>query len=144
MATLTDLILKGPIASLPAFGIGGRTFYSSDTGVILYDTGTSWANVTPGATTAVIEAIQNSSYNYGADTGAANAYAAALSPAPTLVAGTEVRFKAVNANTGASTLAVNGGAATAIKKQGTVALAGGEIAAGQIVRAIYDGTNFQI
>ena len=41
-------------------------------------------------------------------------------------------------------VAVNDGAAVPITKQGTVALAGGEIAAGQIIRAIYDGVNFQI
>ena len=89
-------------------------------------------------------AIQQQSYVYASDTGSANAYAVALSPAPTLVAGSTVVFKAANANTGASTLAVNGGSAIAIKKSGSTALSGGEISAGQIVAVVYDGTNFQL
>jgi hypothetical protein len=87
--------------------------------------------------------IQQQHYTYANDTGAANAYAVTLTPAPTLQVGSVVVFKAVNANTGASTLAVNGGTAIAIKKNATVALASGDIAAGQIITVIYDGTNFQ-
>jgi hypothetical protein len=87
--------------------------------------------------------IQQQHYTYANDTGAANAYAVTLTPAPTLQIGSVVVFKAVNANTGASTLAVNGGAAIAIKKNATVALVSGDIAAGQIITVIYDGTNFQ-
>jgi len=88
--------------------------------------------------------IQQSAYTYGADTGVANAYAVALSPAPTLVAGSAVIFKAVHANTAASTLAVNGGSAIAIHKNGTTALAGAEISAGQMVHVIYDGSSWQL
>ena len=36
---------------------------------------------------------------YAADTGAANAYAVTLTPAPTLAAGDEIRLKIANANT---------------------------------------------
>ncbi len=100
-------------------------------------TGTLSAAVTPSK-------VQQEAFTYAADTGSANAYAVTLSPAPTIVAGSLVVFKAANANTGASTLAVNGGAATAIKKQGSTALASGDIAAGQIVTVVYDGTNFQL
>lgn len=89
-------------------------------------------------------AVQQESYTYAADTGAANVYVVSQTPAPTLVAGSVVQFKATNANTGASTLALNGGSATAITKNGTTALSGGEIAAGQIVEVIYDGTVFQL
>lgn len=95
----------------------------------------------PGA--ATIAGVQQESYVYAADTGAANAYAVALSPAPTLVAGSLVVVKIANPNTGASTLAVNGGAAIAIKKNGATPLAGGEFAAGQIVELVYDGASFQ-
>jgi hypothetical protein len=49
-----------------------------------------------------------------------------------------------NANTGAATLNVNTLGAKAIKKNGTVALAAGDISAGQILLLIYDGTNFQV
>lgn len=89
-------------------------------------------------------AIQQQSFIYARDTGAANAYAVALTPVSALVEGCGVMFMALNANSGASTLALNGGSATAIVKSGSVALAGGEIAAGQIVLVVYDGTNFQL
>jgi hypothetical protein len=100
--------------------------------------------VTDLAAKAAVTGIQQEAYTYAADTGAANAYAVSLSPSPTIVAGSKVIFKAANANTGASTLAVNGGSPIAIKKQGSTALASGDIAAGQIVVAVYDGTNFQM
>lgn len=81
-----------------------------------------------------------------ADTGAADAYAIAPAPAITAyVAGQLFRFKAVNANTGASTLAVSGLAVKPIKRNdGTTALAAGDIAAGSYVEVQYDGTNFRL
>lgn len=78
------------------------------------------------------------------DTGTANTYAVALSPAVPIFTGMELNFKAAHANTGASTLNVNGGGAKAITKSGTTALAGGEISANQIVKVIYDGTEWQL
>ena len=96
------------------------------------------------STLATQSSVQQQAYNYAADAGTANAYTVTLAPIPTLVAGSPVVFKAANANTGASTLAVNGGAAVTILKHGTQALTGGEISAGQIVRVAYDGTNFQM
>jgi hypothetical protein len=148
MTTLAAVMVRGTLSGLPptgaGVGIAGRTYYATDTGQIWYDSGSAWSNVTPAPTAAAITSIQQKAYTFGTDAGAANAYAVVLTPAPVLVAGSEVVFKAVNANSGPSTLAVNGGTAVAIKKQGTVALAGGEIAAGQIVRLIYDGVNFQM
>ena len=49
-----------------------------------------------------------------------------------------------NANTGASTLNINGLGAVNIAKNNTVPIIGGDIAANQQFVAIYDGTNFQI
>lgn len=95
------------------------------------------------ATGATKSGVQQQAYTYAADTGTANAYAVALSPAPTVVAGSVVCFKAANANTGASTLAVNGGSATTILKDGTSALVANDINAGQIVTCVYDGTHYQ-
>lgn len=89
-------------------------------------------------------AIQNSSWRYAHDTGSANAYAVALTPAPVLADGLSLFFKAAHANTGASTLALNGGSAKAITKNGGTALSGSEIAANQIVQVVYDGTEFQL
>jgi hypothetical protein len=97
------------------------------------------------ANVALKSAIQQEAYTYAADTGTANAYAVTLSPAPTIVAGSEVVFKAANANTGASTLALNGATAVAITKNGnSTALASGDISAGQIITAKFDGTVYQI
>jgi hypothetical protein len=79
-----------------------------------------------------------------ADTGTANAYAVATPWSATLTAGLELTIKMAHANTGASTLALNGGAAKAITKAGTTALAGAEISANQIVIVIYDGTEWQL
>lgn len=89
--------------------------------------------------------IQNQSLVLAADTGAADAYAIAVSPAvAAYVTGQRFGFIAVNANTGASTLAVNGLAATAIKKNVTEALVVGDILAGQVVEVVKDATNFQL
>lgn len=96
------------------------------------------------AAKGTITAAQQQSYIYAADTGTANAYAVSLSPTPTIVAGSVIVANIAHLNTGASTLAVNGGSATAIKKNGTTALAGGELAAGQIAVFVDDGTNFQL
>lgn len=84
--------------------------------------------------------------DYKLDTGAADAYV--ITPSPLIGAyttGQIFTFKAANTNTGASTLAVNGFAATPIKKlDGATALIAGDIVAGQIVEVEFDGTNFQM
>jgi hypothetical protein len=129
----------GPVGTVAAVGLSMPADFTV-TGSPLTGAGGTLA-VTGGVSK---NAIQQQSYLYAADTGAANAYAVSLSPAPTLAAGSCVVFKATNANTGASTLAVNGGTATPIKKNGSTALASGDIAAGQIAVVVYDGTNFQL
>lgn len=81
--------------------------------------------------------------DYAADTGAANAYVVALTPAlPADIVGMPVRFRAAHANTGASTINVSG-TVRSIKKQVNQALAAGDILAGEIVEVIWDGTNYQ-
>jgi hypothetical protein len=97
----------------------------------------------PASNVALISKVQQEAYVYAADTGTANAYAVTLSPPPTIVAGSEVVFKAANANTGVSTLSVNG-TSYPLTKNGAAALTGGEISAGQVITAKFDGTNFQI
>ncbi|MHB1953097.1 MAG: beta strand repeat-containing protein [Sulfobacillus sp.] len=96
------------------------------------------------ATSAVVSSVQQATYTYAADTGTANAYAVAQTPAPTIVAGSIVRFKALNANTGAATLAVNGGTAVALDTQAKAALPNGAIQAGGLYEAEYDGTEYQL
>jgi len=104
---------------------------------------------TPGAgnlyVTANDTSVTTGTHAYAADSGTANTYVVALSPVVgSLVAGQTVKFLAGNANTGASTLAVNAQAAKAITKNGAVALAAGDISANQLVSVIYDGTQFQL
>lgn len=82
---------------------------------------------------------------YAADTGTADAYAMAPSPVwSSYTTGGKLRFKAANANTGSSTLAVSGLAPQTLKKNNDVNLVSGDIEAGQIVEVVYDGTNFQV
>jgi len=88
---------------------------------------------------------QNSSQIYGADGGSANTYTLTLAPAPTAYAAGQVfHFNATNANTGTSTLNVNGLGAKTIKKLHDQDVVSGDIEAGQVVTVIYDGTNFQM
>ena len=79
------------------------------------------------------------------DTGSANTYAIALTPAVTAyVAGQVFHFKAANASSGASTLNVNALGAKNIKKKNDQDIASGDIEQNAIVSVIYDGTSFQM
>lgn len=98
---------------------------------------------------AVPIGVQNGTWVYaGQDTGAANAYVitfAAGQPIPTAyVAGMEVKFKAQTANTGASTVNVNGLGTVAIRRGNGVALSANDIVSGGLVTLTYDGTLFQM
>jgi hypothetical protein len=84
---------------------------------------------------------QQQTYTYALDTGTANHYAVSLATAPTIVDGSIVCFRAANACTGASDLAVQGGTAFPIKKQGNLALAAGDIAAKQAVIVFWNSTD---
>lgn len=101
------------------------------------------AGVTPDHTdtTLLLEAIQRlidaQSGNYALDTGAADAYVVALDPAITAYSdGLTVRVKAVNANTGASTLNAGGGAVALVSNVGG-ALVAGDVPAGGVFSATY-------
>lgn len=74
--------------------------------------------------------LQNGAYGYAVDTGVANTYQVAYSPAITaLTDGMVLKFKAKTANTGASTFNPNGLGALPIWNFNHVALQGGEIVA---------------
>jgi hypothetical protein len=95
----------------------------------------------------LIQAVQQELYVFGLDTGAANAYLVAQAPPPNIIVGSKIVFLALNANTGPSTLTINSspvGSSAPITKEGNLPLTGGEIDAGQIIEAVFDGTNFQI
>ncbi|MGI9345516.1 MAG: hypothetical protein ACR2PW_04545 [Gammaproteobacteria bacterium] len=87
---------------------------------------------------------RDSALTYAADTGSANTYAIAPTIAITAYAAGQVFwFVAGNANTGASTLNVSAVGAQTLQKYGA-ALESGDIGSGDIVGAVYDGTNFEI
>jgi len=96
--------------------------------------------------TSALLASSNNYNTYLVDTGAVNAYVVqfAAGITCTLTAGLVVQFKATNANTGASTLNVNGLGAKAIVRGTGIALLSGDIAAGAVVQVQYDGTSFQL
>jgi hypothetical protein len=83
--------------------------------------------------------------DYAVSTGSANAYVLTLSPAlGALIVGQPIYFMANHTNTGAATLDCNGLGAKTIKKNFNYDLAADDIKSGQIVVAIYDGTNYQV
>jgi hypothetical protein len=82
--------------------------------------------------------IQAGTGLYVAGTGGANVYAAAYAPVITaLTDGMQLRFKALTANTGASTFSPNGLAAKAIVGLAQVPLQGGEIVAAGTCTVVY-------
>jgi hypothetical protein len=90
-----------------------------------------------------VGAIQQNKYIYGADTGTANTYKPVISPAPTVITGSEIIWTAANANSGASTVQINGtGTVYNLYGLAGIALQGGEIVANGECKAIYDGTQF--
>lgn len=88
-----------------------------------------------------LKAIIASNIPYAIDTGAANAYVATYAPAlAALTTGQVARFKASNANTGASTFNPNGLGAKPIVSIGGAALVAGAISANSHVWLQYDAT----
>lgn len=83
--------------------------------------------------------------DYKIDTGTANAYAVAPSPAITAyVDGQVFSFKAIHANTGASTLAVSGLTAITIKNSKAADLVANDILLNQVIVVEYIGGIFQM
>lgn len=66
-----------------------------------------------------------------------------LAPITTLAAGQEFLFIAAGANTGATTINVNGLGVKSLTKNGSTALSAGDIPSGAVIRIVYDGTRFQ-
>lgn len=87
---------------------------------------------------------QNTFSNFAVDTGAVNAYVTtpAAGITATLTAGLMLQFKAINANTGASTLNHAGLGAKNILNVNGSSLGAGQIPLNGIAQVIYDGTQF--
>jgi hypothetical protein len=88
--------------------------------------------------------VQSQTQNYAADTGTANAYVVALTPALTShVVGMPIRWKALNGNTAASTFN-DGVSSGSLTLPNGAALTPGLIVAGGIYTSTWDGTKFQL
>lgn len=100
-------------------------------------TNVSWATDGSGNDSASVNIA-----TFALDSGAINAYV--ISGVPTPIQGTSYRILIGTGNSAASTLVVDGASAAPITKNGTTALVGSEIASGQIVTVVFDGTNYQL
>lgn len=106
---------------------------------------TGAANGTAASDYATLTQAQTSSSSYAADSSGTDAYAITVSPAITAyAAGQMFSFYPATANTGAASLNVSALGAKTIKKDKNTDLADNDIIVGQLVRVIYDGTNFQM
>lgn len=93
--------------------------------------------------------VQSGAWGYCVDTGAANAITVAPSPPPlSIVAGTKLTIKLLNAVTGATTCAVkllNGTTSTSPVVHGDLtALLANDLVASQVVELNFDGSNWQM
>jgi len=98
---------------------------------------------------ATLGQVQRGAYNYANDSGSADVYAVTPFPAPTAyTAGQTIKFKALNANTGACTINVTGASgalgAKNIKTHDIDDPPANAILAGGVYTVIYDGTQFQL
>ena len=158
--TLTNKTLTAPQINMNSDATGDMLYRASSgsttrlpigtSGQILNVDGTgipAWiANPAAADATYAVKGVRvldaNAVY-YAADAGSNDSYAITLSPAPSAYAvGQKFSFKANTVNTGAATLNVNSLGAKTIVKYVNTTLADGDIAAGQFVTVIYDGTNF--
>lgn len=139
---------KGSAA--PSYALAGLVWIDDSANplwtVKVYD-GTDWItqgtiNVTTNVWKSANACSIDGSTNYAADAGANDTYAITNTSIPTPIAGMVVRVKFNTANTGAATLAVNGGANVAIKKNLDVALNDNDIKANAVHNLLYDGTNW--
>lgn len=91
--------------------------------------------------TSIKALAQQGASLYAADTGSANVYTAAYTPAVAALAdGMVLNFKAKTANTGPSTFSPNGLTAKAVVGLGQAVLQGGEIVANGMCNVIYSAT----
>lgn len=115
-------------------------------GRIIFETDTNRGKVGDGVTAYVDLSYPEWTYEEVPTTSGTDTYTATFSEDILLVYFNmmRLRVKFTNANTGASTINLNGLGAKDIKKNVSTALSAGDIVAGGIYDLTYDGTNFQI
>lgn len=106
---------------------------------------TGVGNATVRTNYAAAGQVQDGTFNYLTSiTGTDTIVATAALGMGAYATGMTFRFLPAGANTGAVTININGIGAKAITKNGTTALAAGDLKSGEFVNIIYDGTQFQI
>lgn len=90
--------------------------------------------------------VQDSVFMWLTSIAGTDTITASITPSPTVYAAGQVfRFVPAGANTtNAVTLNINGLGAKSITKNGTTALAAGDLIGGAVIEVIYDGTRFQL
>lgn len=105
---------------------------------------TGLANGTARTDAATVAQIQDGGPTYLTSVSGTNTITASLTGLAAYTAGQSFRFVSAGANTGAVTININGLGAKAITKNGTTALASGDIPSGALIVVSYDGTQFQL
>jgi hypothetical protein len=94
---------------------------------------------------AKVSQVQDGGYMTLSSVSGADTITATVAPSiAAYAAGQFFTFTSAGANTGAVTLNINSLGAKAVTKEGTTALAAGDIASGSVVNVQYDGTRFQL
>ena len=86
--------------------------------------------------------VREGSLVFGYDGGSTDDYSILIRGITTYETGMAIYFRANTANTGASTLNINGLGAITIVKAVSTALSDNDILEGMLCLVIYDGTNF--
>ncbi len=129
--------------------IDGSTILCKGLGLYRYDSSSSATaddffiiapNTVPGRWILIAETAMG----FSPDTGTANTFILSLPGLTAYYTGMMVWFKASYANTGTCTINVNALGAKSLIRPGGIGLAAGDITAGSLICAVYDGTSFQI
>lgn len=109
-------------------------------------THTNVGNATARTQYAALGQVQDSTSQWLVSLSGTDTITATAAPViPAYVLGQTFRFLSTGANSTASvTLNINGLGAKAVKKNGSVSLAAGDIAASSVAQVVYDGTQFQL
>lgn len=129
--------------------VDGSTILCKGLGLYRYDSSSSATaddffiiapNTVPGRWILLAETAMG----FSPDTGTANTFILSLPGLTAYYTGMMVWFKATYANTGTCTINVNALGAKSLIRPGGIGLAAGDITAGSLICAVYDGTSFQI
>ncbi len=115
---------------------------TGSTGAVLFMTPDAYVASTNNQYTA---SIVGTAIPYAVATGTSTAYTATLaSSISSLASGTYLNFLVPTSNATGVTLNINGLGAKSLKKKVNTSLASGDLLAGQVASAVFDGTNYQI